>query len=104
MQERKPAMQIRLLVTALMAAMLLALPASAACYADYRAKREDPLRLHYGVVQLPDSACGDTRAATRHLQPRLQQDGWILLDLLSTFGSDGLETRRERAGQYFLRY
>ena len=97
-------MQIKTLVTAFLAAMMLALPASAQCYADYRAKRENPLRLHYGVVQLPDSACGNTSAATSYLQPRLQQDGWILLDLLSTFGPDGLESRRERAGQYFLRY
>lgn len=97
-------MQIKTLVTAFLAAMILALPASAQCYADYRAKRENPLRLHYGVVQLPDSACDDTQAATRHLKPRLQRDGWILLDLLSTFGPDGLESRRERAGQYFLRY
>lgn len=97
-------MQIKTFVPAFLAAMMLALPASAQCYADYRAKRENPLRLHYGVAQLPDSACGNTDAATRHLQSRLQQDGWILLDLLSTFGPDGLESRRDRAEQYFLRY
>lgn len=97
-------MHIKTLVSAFLAAMMLALPASAQCYADYRAKRENPLRLHYGVVQLPDAACGNASAATRHLQPRLQQDGWILLDLLSTFGPEGLESRRGRAGQYFLRY
>lgn len=97
-------MQIRILLAALLAAMALALPASAQCYADYRAKRENPLRLHYGVAQLPDAACGNASAASRHLQPILQRDGWILLDVLSTFGPEGLEARRERAGQFFLRY
>lgn len=97
-------MQIKVLVMAFLATVMLALPATAQCYADYRAKRENPLRLHYGVVQLPNASCGDTAAAARHLQPRLQRDGWILLDVLSTFGPEGLESRRERAGQYFLRY
>lgn len=97
-------MQIKTFLTALLATLFLALPASAQCFADYRAKRENPLRLHYGVVQLPDAACGNTGAARRHLEPRLQRDGWILLDVLSTFGPEGLDARRERAGQYFLRY
>jgi len=34
---------------------LMALPAQAECYADYKAKQDDPLRLHYGVAQV--SAC-----------------------------------------------
>ncbi|MCC6304068.1 MAG: hypothetical protein IT545_02605, partial [Rhodobacteraceae bacterium] len=28
--------------------------AAAACYADYKAKREPPLQLHYGVMEIPD--------------------------------------------------
>lgn len=91
------------LITAFVS-LMLALPASAQCFADYRAKRENPLRLHYGVVQIPQSACGNAGAAAAHIRPRLQQDGWIFLDILSTFGPEGLDARRARAGEFFLRY
>jgi hypothetical protein len=83
---------------------VLALPASAQCYADYRAQRTGPVQLHYGVAQLPADACGNAQAAARHLAPRLQRDGWTLVDILSTFGPEGLGSRQGRAGQFFLRY
>lgn len=80
---------------------LLALPAQAQCYADYKAKRDDPLRLHYGVAQV--SSC-DNRGARAELAPRLAQGGWKLLNILSIFGPEGLNERRSSAGDYFLRY
>ena len=83
---------------------LTALPATAQCYADYRAQQTNPVRLHYGVTQIPGNACGNAGAAARHLAPRLQRDGWTLVDILSTFGPEGLASRQGRAGQYFLRY
>lgn len=84
-------------------AMLIgfAVPASAECYADYKAKQDDPLRLHYGVAEV--SAC-DPGGAEAELSPRLAADGWTLLNVLSTFGPDGLEERKDSAGAYFLRY
>jgi len=99
-------MPLRALAFALIAAgsMLTALPAVAQCYADYRAQRTGPVQLHYGVAELPANACGDAAAAARHLAPRLQRDGWTLVDILSTFGPEGLASRQGRAGQYFLRY
>ena len=36
--------------------------------------------------------------------PRLAADGWTLLNVLSTFGPEGLEERKDSAGAYFLRY
>lgn len=92
------------LLTALVAALLVvaAAPASAACYADYKAKRDGPLRLHYGVVQLPDASC-TPQAAAAALASRLG-DGWQLLEVVSIFGDEGLEQRRASAGDYFLRY
>jgi hypothetical protein len=83
---------------------LLAAPASASCYADYKAKQDDPLRLHYGVAELPDGACGSRGAAADTLAPRLAQDGWTLLNILSIFGADQLDAKKDSAGQYFLRY
>ncbi|SNX69580.1 hypothetical protein SAMN05878503_104111 [Cereibacter ovatus] len=81
----------------------LAAPAGAACFADYKAKQDHPLRLHYGVAEVSDNPC-NTRAAARELAPRLAAGGWTLLNVLSTFGPEGLDERKASAGRYFLRY
>ena len=83
-------------------ALALAAPASARCYADYKAKRDDPLRLHYGVAEL-DGRCAPG-AAAQELAPRLARAGWELLDVMGVFGPEGLEERRADAGRFFLRY
>ncbi len=92
----------------LILALLAAQPAAAACYADYKAKKNDPLRLHYGVAEVSQDACANTAAARKEVQQdlsrRLSSDGWNLLNVLSIFGDEGLAKRRESAGQYFLRY
>jgi uncharacterized membrane protein len=84
-------------------ALVLAGPAAAECYADYKAKRDEPLKLHYGVAQVSDGNCSPG-AAEGELAPRLAGDGWTLLNVLSTFGPEGLEERKASAGAYFLRY
>lgn len=76
--------------------------AQAACYADYKAKQDGPLRLHYGVVQVQGN-CTVANAAA-YLTPRLAAEGWQLLEVMGTFEDDGLEQRRADAGDYFLRY
>ena len=80
---------------------LMALPAQAECYADYKAKQDDPLRLHYGVAQV--SAC-DPAGAEAELAPRLADAGWVLLNVLRVFGPEGLEERKASAADYFLRF
>ncbi|NBO21394.1 MAG: hypothetical protein EBU97_05600 [Rhodobacteraceae bacterium] len=89
----------------------LAAPAAADCYVDYKAKADTrsktdaPLRLHYGVAQVTDDACnGDKGAARDELSARLSADGWKLLNIVSAFGPDGLDQRRDSAGPFFLRY
>ncbi|WP_411741974.1 hypothetical protein [Rhodobacter sp. TJ_12] len=84
-------------------ALLAAAPAQAQCYADYKAKQDDPLRLHYGVAQVPDSACSKA-AATAVLSPRLAAGGWTLLNVVSVFGPETLNSKKASAGAYFLRY
>ena len=93
---------VRLLISAALLAML-ALPARAECYLDYKAKRDDPLRLHYGVIDLPETACS-IDAATPLVSARLAAVGWQLLQIVSIFGSDDLASRRSDAGSYFLRF
>ncbi len=93
------------LTLSLLAAILIALamPASAAnCYADYKAKQDNPLRLHYGVAQLK-GAC-DAGSAQAELSKRLAAKGWKLLNVLSVFGEDGLAQRRDSAGPNYLRF
>lgn len=86
-------------------ALLLALTgaAQAECYADYKAKKEPPLQLHYGVAQVSDGNCS-RGGAQSELAPRLASDGWTLLNVLSTFGPEGLAERKSSAGAYYLRY
>lgn len=79
------------------------LPAVAAgCYADYKAKQDAPLRLHYGVARI-DGAC-DRNAARDQLQQRLSAQGWTLLNVLSVFGDEGLAQRKDSAGPNYLRF
>ncbi|MEO6299069.1 MAG: hypothetical protein ABIV25_09345 [Paracoccaceae bacterium] len=85
-------------------ALMLAMPASADCFADYKAKRDSPLRLAYGVSQVSDNACGKPKVARGELAPRLEADGWTLLKIVSTFGPEGLDERKASAGEFFLRY
>jgi len=80
-----------------------AFPAQAAeCYADYKAKRDSPLQLHYGVMQLSG---GCSKASARgEVAARLSQGGWTLLRVLSVFDESGLSERKASAGKFYLRF
>ena len=91
-------------VATLLLSLSLPLEAGAACYADYKAKRDDPLRLHYGVIELPDAACSNRQAARQEIARRIGRDGWQLLSVEGIFGEGALDQRRSSAGEYFLRY
>lgn len=99
-----PAMKPRFALLTALAATFLAGAASAQCYADYKAKQDNPLRLHYGVIELPAAACGSRGDAAREIDRRIAREGWQLLNVMSIFGDDGLAERRASAGAYFLRY
>lgn len=87
----------------IVAFMGLAAPALAAdCYADYKAKQDNPLRLHYGVIEL-SGACKKA-AATAEIRDRIASHGWTLLNVISVFGPEGLQQRKPDAGSYYLRY
>ncbi len=88
---------------AAMIALGAASAARASCYADYKAKRNDPLRLHYGVIELSEADCRKDVAGSV-IARRIAADSWQLLAVLSLFGPEGLEQRREQAGPFFLKY
>lgn len=77
--------------------------ANAGCYADYKAKQDGPLKLHYGVMSIDDAACSTT-AATSVVQSRLAAHGWTLLTLLSVSKNDPTPQQKANAGDFFLRY
>lgn len=81
----------------------LAQAASAGCYADYKAKRDNPLKLHYGVIELPQSQCSKP-AARDAISARIAASGWQLLTVVSIFDETGLAERKASAGSFFLRF
>ena len=81
--------------------VLLSTTANAACFADYKAKRPDPLQLHYGVIQLSDAECN---APARSVANRIASEGWELLTVMQVFDRPGAEERKSDAGSYYLRY
>jgi hypothetical protein len=93
---------MRILILSCTFILALCAQAQAACYADYKASRENPLELQYGVAEIFGEC--SVPAAAAELAPRLASDGWQLLEVLTTFDESGLEARRESAGPYFLRY
>ena len=87
------------LILTLAALIALSLPAHAGCYVDYKAKKDDPLRLHYGVAEV---SCGGD--AYSELADRLAANGWTLLAIVSSFDESGLAERQDSAANYFLRF
>ena len=76
-------MKTRILPLFALVTMLSAGAAEAACTVEYKAKRDDPLKLDFGSAQLPDDACGSKEAAAAALAPQLAQKGWTLLSIVS---------------------
>lgn len=91
-----------LLIIGLVAGLTVAPAGYAAdCYADYKAKQDNPLRLHYGVAAI--SQCSK-KAAKAELSARLAAQGWTLLNIVSVFDQSGLAERKESAGPNYLRF
>tara|TARA_R110000868_G_scaffold400956_3_gene675934 strand:+ start:106236 stop:106517 length:282 start_codon:yes stop_codon:yes gene_type:complete len=85
----------------LIAAFAVPATAAGACYADYKAKRDKPYELHYGVMQV--STC-DKQQAADEARSRLARNGWTLLNIVSVFDDTGLAGRKSDAGPYYLRF
>ena len=98
-------MKTHRLTLATAALLLISLQAAnAACYADYKAKRDNPLTLLYGVSKLPDSACSSKKAAAKEISKKIARDGWKLLTVIGIFDESGLDERKDSAGAYYLKY
>jgi hypothetical protein len=78
-------MKNTLIITALLMA-LTATQASAACLAEYKAKRDNPLKLEYGTMTVSDTAC-TVATAESIVRETLAQRGWKLLSIISVKNS-----------------
>lgn len=90
-------------LTAVLLVMTLAGQASAQCYADYKAKQDNPLRLQYGIIELPQSACASVQAARDYAEPVISRSGWTLLQIESIFDQSEYQSRSANAGAIHLR-
>lgn len=88
-----------------LATALLALPAAAqaACFVEYKAKQDSPLRLHYGILRL-DGACPDPAGATDAAAARLAAGGWTLLNVVGLSEDEPSDTQKANAGAFHLRF
>ncbi|MGR3494183.1 hypothetical protein [Citreimonas sp.] len=77
--------------------------AQADCFAAYKAKQDDPLRLHFGVLKL-DGDCPPGDAAEAATRARLDAAGWTLLDVVGLSETEPGDDRKADAGQFYLRY
>ena len=89
---------------ALTLTMLTAPAAKAACFADYKAKQDDPLRLHYGVMAVDAAPCAPSAAIEANVANRLDAAGWTLLQVEGVFDDSALEDKKADAGEFFLRF
>jgi hypothetical protein len=91
------------LLCASVMALTLAGQASAQCYADYKAKQDNPLRLQYGLIELPEAACSSVQAASDYARAVIARSGWTLLQIESILDETEFQRRRANAGAIHLR-
>ncbi len=97
-----PLKVMKTLLSSIFALCIMAGAAQAACYADYKAKQDNPLRLHYGVAEVRGDCT--TSNAQSQLAGRLSSAGWELLNIVSVFDDGQLDSKKDSAGEYFLRF
>ncbi|MEY3037711.1 MAG: hypothetical protein RL143_278 [Pseudomonadota bacterium] len=93
------------LASALATSLLVAtfsVSANAECFYSYKAKRDNPLQLHYGVIKV-DGPCQQP-TPSQEIASRIARDGWTLLSVVGTVAQPKLSSERERAGEFFLKY
>jgi hypothetical protein len=96
-------MRLKLPILTLAAMVMLAVPAHAACFAEYRASRQNPVQLAYGVAQIPGGNCS-AQAAAQYLQSRLSRSGWTLQNIVSTVSRNSAPANSGYTGGHYLSY
>ncbi|WP_340688927.1 hypothetical protein [Salipiger thiooxidans] len=85
-------------------ALVLPAAAQADCYVEYKAKRDAPLRLHYGIALLPGGDCPGKGQTADALRSRLAGSGWTLLNVVGSSTKEPGKKKKANAGDYYLRF
>ena len=96
---------MRYFIALLLLALSATLPqaASADCYVAYKAKKQPPLELHFGILSLSGTCPGKGTAASE-AATRIASGGWTLLNVVSVRDTAPSAAEKANAGAYYLRY
>ncbi len=72
------------------------------CFILYKAKKDNPLRLHVGIMEI-ERQCVDTDIEVLS-QQRLKPDGWSLLQIVNRLQKIDTKKLESDLGEYFLKY
>ena len=97
-------MMVRVIAAAifLWGACLLSVAHAEICFVLYKAKKDDPLELHLGLMKIDRTCSDDAIEAISHL--RLQPAGWSLLQIVNVSKDIEVEKIKRDLGEYFLKY
>lgn len=90
----------RLLAAVVLVTLALPSAAAADCYVHYKAKRNSPYGLHYGIVRV-SGGCPSSPA--RVVQSRISSGGWTILNVVKVTTSSPSSSERRSAGSHYYR-
>jgi hypothetical protein len=72
------------------------------CFVLYKAKKDNPLKLHLGLIQI-NGQCSDHDVESI-TNKRLSSTGWKLLQIVTASGNIDTKKMESDLGDYFLKY
>ncbi len=69
------------------------------CYVDFKAKKDNPLKLMYGVVVLNGEQCN--KPAFKRIERIISSDGWKLLRVLGEISPEEYDEAIEKAHKVY---
>ena len=74
------------------------------CFVHYKAKQDDPLKLHYGVMNVTSDDCSALTDITATTAARLSPAGWTLLNVVKADTMTPSAEEISNAGDFYLRF
>lgn len=97
-------MMVRVIVAAIFfwGACLSSVAHAEDCFVLYKAKKDNPLTLHLGLMKIDRTCSDDAIEVISRL--RLQPAGWSLLQIVNVSKDIEVEKIKRDLGEYFLKY
>lgn len=95
-----PAVTRRLAAALVLISLALPSAAAADCYVHYKAKRDRPYGLHYGIVQVSGSCPASPQ---RTVQSRISSGGWSILNIVKVTTARPSSSEIASAGSHYYR-